>query len=145
MFVVQISLFIVTFLSLISQDLSLMQTTQEVDPHPRIAPNVNMWRVTLFILLLLMPLVKCWWMHPPHCLRRPSEVDHTSVGDGRMNSKCPHISFVLFHMLHKFCSITHPCEHYKTPYYHVCFGCHMCDTIEFIVYNQHIFVRCPLI
>ena len=42
MFVVQISLVIVTFLSLISQNLSLMQTTKEVNPHPRIAPCVNM-------------------------------------------------------------------------------------------------------
>jgi hypothetical protein len=34
MFVVQISLLIVTFLSLISQNLSLMQTTKEVNTHP---------------------------------------------------------------------------------------------------------------
>jgi hypothetical protein len=38
MFVVQISLLIVTFLSLISSILSLMQTTKEVNPHPHIAP-----------------------------------------------------------------------------------------------------------
>ena len=47
MFVVQISLLIVTFLSLISQILSWMQTTKEDNPHPRIAPCVNMWSVTL--------------------------------------------------------------------------------------------------
>jgi hypothetical protein len=52
MFVVQISL--LTFLSLILQNLSLMQTTKEVDPHPHIcgvppsysysfSPNVNCW------------------------------------------------------------------------------------------------------
>ena len=40
MFVVQISLLMVTFLSLVSWNLSLMQTTQEVNPHPRIAPCV---------------------------------------------------------------------------------------------------------
>jgi hypothetical protein len=39
MFVVQISLLIVTFLSFVSQNLSLMLTMQEVNPHPRIAPS----------------------------------------------------------------------------------------------------------
>jgi hypothetical protein len=48
MFVVQISLLIVTFLSLISQILSLMQTTKEANPHPCIAPCVNMWSITYF-------------------------------------------------------------------------------------------------
>jgi hypothetical protein len=85
MFVFQILLLIVTFLSLISQNLSLMQTTQEVNSHPRMAPCVNMWSV------------ECWCMHLPHRLGRPSGVDHTNVGDGRTNSNCPHISFVLFH------------------------------------------------
>ena len=51
MLVVQISLLIVTFLSLISQNLSLMQATKEVNPRPRIAPCVNMWSVTFFFFL----------------------------------------------------------------------------------------------
>jgi hypothetical protein len=42
MFKFQISVFIVTFLSLIPWNLSLIQTTQEVNPHPRTAPCVNM-------------------------------------------------------------------------------------------------------
>jgi hypothetical protein len=48
MFIVQISLLIVTFLSLKLWKLSLMQTTKEVNPHPRIASCVNMWSVFFF-------------------------------------------------------------------------------------------------
>jgi hypothetical protein len=64
--VIQISLLIVTLLSLISQILSLMQTTQEVNPHPRIAPCVNMWSVTflflfLFFLCHLLNVGACVW------------------------------------------------------------------------------------
>ena len=52
MFVVQILLLIVTFLSLISQILSsIMQTTKEVNLRPRIASCVNMWSVFFFHLL----------------------------------------------------------------------------------------------
>ena len=51
MFVVQISLLIVTFLSFIVQNLSLMQTTEKVYPHPRIEPCVNMWSVTFLFLV----------------------------------------------------------------------------------------------
>ena len=54
MSVVQISLLIVTFLPLVSRILSSMQATKEVNPHPRIAPCVNMWSVAFFLLLLLL-------------------------------------------------------------------------------------------
>ena len=53
MFLVQFSLLIATFLSLISQNLSLKQTTQEVNPHPCIAPCINMWSVTFLFFHLL--------------------------------------------------------------------------------------------
>jgi hypothetical protein len=52
MFVVQISLLIVTFPFLISQNLSLMQTTEKANPHPCIAPCVNMWSVTFLLFFL---------------------------------------------------------------------------------------------
>ena len=51
MFVVQISLLIITFLSPMSQNLSLMQTTKEVNPHSHIASCVNTWSVFFFFFL----------------------------------------------------------------------------------------------
>ena len=74
MFVVQISLLVVIFLSLIVRILSLMQTAKEANPHPHIAPCVNMWIVTLFFCHLLNG--QC--MHMPHRVERPRIVDHTT-------------------------------------------------------------------
>ena len=87
MFIVQISLLIVTFLSLISQILSLMQTTKEVNPHPRIAPCVNMWSVFFFFFCHLLNVGAC----VRHIVRE-GQVEWTTLA-----SNCPHISFVLFH------------------------------------------------
>ena len=53
MCVVQVSHLVVTCLSLISRVLSLMQTTKEVNPHPHIAPCVNMWSVNFLFLFLI--------------------------------------------------------------------------------------------
>ena len=78
MFVVQISLLIVTFLSLISRILSLMQTTKEVNPHPLHCAICQYMECHLLILILLMPLVECWCMHIPHRLGMPSKMDHTT-------------------------------------------------------------------
>ena len=47
---------IVTFLSLNSWVLPLMQTTIEVNPHPHIAPCVHMWSVFIFLLFLFFLL-----------------------------------------------------------------------------------------
>ena len=78
--VVQILLLIVTFLSLISRILSLMQSTKEVNPHPHITLCVTMWSVTFlfFFFFFFIPRVECWCMHVPHRLERPSGVDHTT-------------------------------------------------------------------
>ena len=57
MFLVQISLLIVTFLFFISRVLPLMQTTIEVNPHPRIVPYVNTMECP-FLFILPMSLVE---------------------------------------------------------------------------------------
>ena len=61
MVAVHISLFIVTFLSLVSRIVSLMQTTKEVNPHPRIASCVNMWSVTFFFFFF-SSYGTCWML-----------------------------------------------------------------------------------
>ena len=69
LFLVQILLLIVTFLSLNSQVLPLMQTIIEFNPNPRIVPCVNTWSVIFFFLCHLL---NCWCMNLSHCLGRPS-------------------------------------------------------------------------
>ena len=102
MFVLQISLRVVTSLSLTSRNLSSMQTTQKNQPAPSHCAMCQhadchlLIPILLLRRLLLMPLVGCWCMHPPHCPERPNGVDHTSVGDRKTNSNRPYTSSVWF-------------------------------------------------
>ena len=80
MFIVHISLLIVIFLSLESQILSFMQTTKEVNPHPRIASCVNMWSVFFFFFF-------CHLLNVGACV-------HHIVQEGQMEWTTPHHSNV---------------------------------------------------
>ena len=87
MFIVQNSLLIVTFLSLVSRFfLKLMQTTKVVNPHPHIAICVNMWSVFFsffFFLCHLLNVGACIW----HIVQE-GQVRWTTPngGERRMNS-----------------------------------------------------------
>ena len=73
MFVVQISLLIVTFSPLYHVFLSSMQATKEVNPHSRIEPCVNMWNVTFFLLLLFFFFV-CHLLGVGACICRIAQM-----------------------------------------------------------------------
>ena len=90
-FVVQISLLTVTFLSLISWLLSLMQATKEVNPHPRIAPSVNMWSVTFLFFFF-----SCNVLNVGACVRHsPGKAKRSGPQQRRWEENIP--NFIVSH------------------------------------------------
>ena len=87
MFIVHISLFIVTFLSFVSRILSLMQVTKELNPYRWICATCKYVECHLLLLLLPMPLVECWRMHMPRRPGRSIGVKHTNGGERKVNAK----------------------------------------------------------
>ena len=87
MLIVHIPLLIVACLCLISQILSLMQTTKEVNPHPRIVPCVNMWSVFFsFFFFLLLLLLLSHLLNVGACIRhiaREGQVEWTTPTEVR--------------------------------------------------------------
>ena len=65
-----------------------MQTTQEVNPHPHIAPCVNMWNATFLFLFFFYFL--CHLLNVGACVRHIAR-------EGQVEWNCPQISFVWFH------------------------------------------------
>ena len=61
--------------------------SQPTPLHCTMCQYVECYLVVVVLLLLLMPLDKCWCMYMPHRMERPSGVDHTNGGERRMDSK----------------------------------------------------------
>ena len=58
-----------------------MQTIKEVNPHPHIAPRVNMWSVTFLFLFIFSFL--CHLLNVGACVRhiaREGQVEWTTLG-----------------------------------------------------------------
>jgi hypothetical protein len=59
-----------------------MQTTQEVNPHPRIAPCVNMWGGIFFFFFFFFFFFLCHLLNVGACVRhiaREGQVEWTTL------------------------------------------------------------------
>ena len=118
MFIAQISLQTVTNLPLLyhkslmseyTMNFALTQTTKKkINSHPCIAPCVNMWSFFFFFFFFSHLL------NDGACIchiAQEGQVEWTTPTEVRgKQSQIPQC-----HKLHCFYSITHPCQHYKTP------------------------------
>jgi hypothetical protein len=111
MFVVQVSLLIVTFLSLVSWILSLMQTTKKVNPHPHIAPCVNIWSVFFFFFFFL-----CHLLNVGACICHITQERQVEWTTPHHTIKMLH--FVVFHNITCYTNSIVTCIHVNTKKLH---------------------------
>ena len=103
MFLVQISLLIITFLSLVSLIFVIDANHQSSQPTPSHFAMCQYVECHLILLLLFMSLAEFWCVHMPHRPGRQSGVDHTNGGDRTMNSHSvvSHATLILqYHAFH---------------------------------------------
>ena len=139
MSVVQISLLIVTFLSLISRILSSMQTIKEVNPHPSITPVCGVWTSysypsSCYYYATCWMLVHAYATSPGKAKWSRPHQRRWEENEFKFHSVTCYTNYIisLIHVNNtKLCNIM--CN---------LVACHMCDTKKFRVYPVN--TRCIL-